>query len=162
MVFFWFLTEWFLFVMIFSGSLGSTFVSWMLNFEFQLFNTGPFLGTLSFKITNILVSNETFLLGRFFESEALTICGDIYLENRRDVSPTDIFFFKFTLCLFHHKNTEGATRCGEEAGRQDGGREGVGDRGVSRTLWHGALLRGGKVGGAGRSRESGVWMAVVM
>ena len=88
---------------------------------------------------------------------SLTICKDITLENRRDVGPTDNFF---PLCLFHHKNTEGATRCGEEAGRQDGGREGVGDRGVSRTLRHRALLRGGKVGGAGRSGESGLGMAV--
>ena len=90
---------------------------------------------------------------------SLTICKDITLENRRDVGPTDNLF---PLCLFNQKNTEGAPRRGEETGRQDGGREGVGDRGVSRTLRHGALLRGGKVGEAGRSRESEVSMAVVI
>ena len=129
-----------------------------------LLDPGHFLSTLGLKIASILVSNETFLLGdslnqKCIFKKTLTICRDITLENRRDVGPTDNFS---PLSLFHQKNTEGATRCGEEAGRQDGGREGVGDRGVSRALRHRALLRGGKVGGAGRSGESGLGMAVVI
>ena len=37
-VIFWFLTEWFLFVMIFSGSLASIFENCMFDFEIQLFS----------------------------------------------------------------------------------------------------------------------------
>ena len=61
-----------------------------------LLDTGHFLDTLSLKITSILVSNETFLLGdslnqKCIFKKTLTICRDITFENRRDVGPTGNF-----------------------------------------------------------------------